>query len=260
MPPCASRTSSSRWISAFGRSRRKVSAPAGPKISSLRPQVTSGRLVGPEVFLEGGVPVEVELVVPEQLQLDRVALRAVEAGLVELPGVRCDAVEAVSRDAVGVLPLCRLGLKQFPHTIFVGGSVLGVREQNVPEWGETLHVGVAALGDDGRHPVGGPAGDAQADRGAAVVVRPERIVLRSAGDDVPTGWNAVPATVTEQVYLGMGRLLVLHRSDGDRVTVREPAGRWSAATVGEEVVATWRAEDGVLLADDAGPERIHPRG
>jgi putative spermidine/putrescine transport system ATP-binding protein len=95
---------------------------------------------------------------------------------------------------------------------------------------------------------------------AAVVVRPERIVLRSGGDEVPTGWNAVPATVTEQVYLGMGRLLVLHRSGGDRVTVREPAGRWSAATVGEEVVATWRAEDGVLLADDASSERIHPQG
>ena len=91
---------------------------------------------------------------------------------------------------------------------------------------------------------------------AAVVVRPERIVLRSNDDDVPTGWNAVPATVTEQVYLGMGRLLVLHRSDGDRVTVREPAGRWSPARVGEDVVATWRAEDGVLLSDDADSERV----
>jgi putative spermidine/putrescine transport system ATP-binding protein len=90
----------------------------------------------------------------------------------------------------------------------------------------------------------------------AVIVRPERIVLRSTGDDVPSGWNAVPASVTEQVYLGMGRLLVLHRRDGDRVTVREPAGRWSPARVGEDVVATWRPEDGVLLSDDADSERI----
>ena len=90
----------------------------------------------------------------------------------------------------------------------------------------------------------------------AVIVRPERIMLRANGDEVPTGWNAVPATVTEQVYLGMGRLLVLHRNGGDRVTVREPAGRWSRARVGEEVVATWRAEDGVLLSGDVDAERI----
>jgi putative spermidine/putrescine transport system ATP-binding protein len=91
----------------------------------------------------------------------------------------------------------------------------------------------------------------------AVIVRPERIVLRANGDDVPAGWNAVPATVTEQVYLGMGRLLVLHRKGGDRVTVREPAGRWSPARVGEDVVATWRADDGVLLSGDVDSERIH---
>jgi putative spermidine/putrescine transport system ATP-binding protein len=90
----------------------------------------------------------------------------------------------------------------------------------------------------------------------AVVVRPERIVLRPRGEQVPSGWNAVSATVTEQVYLGMGRLLVLHRTGGDRVSVREPAGRWSAAAVGGEVLATWRAEDGVLLRDDVDSERI----
>lgn len=92
---------------------------------------------------------------------------------------------------------------------------------------------------------------------AAVIVRPERIVLRSAGEEVPTGWNAVPATVVEQVYLGMGRLLVLHRKRGDQVTVREPAGRWSAAKVGGDVLATWRTEDGVLLSGDVDAESIH---
>ncbi len=90
-----------------------------------------------------------------------------------------------------------------------------------------------------------------------VIVRPERIVLRPAGEQVPSGWNAVPATVTEQVYLGMGRLLVLHRTGGDRVSVREPAGRWSAAEVGDAVLATWRAEDGVLLSEDVDAEQIH---
>jgi putative spermidine/putrescine transport system ATP-binding protein len=112
----------------------------------------------------------------------------------------------------------------------------------------TVTLGGQTVSAHGRLDNGGPG---------AVIVRPERIVLRSNGDEVPTGWNAVPATVTEQVYLGMGRLLVLHRKGGDRVTVREPAGRWSPARVGEEVVATWRAEDGVLLSDDVDSERIH---
>ena len=89
------------------------------------------------------------------------------------------------------------------------------------------------------------------------MVRPERIVLRPNGDEVPSGWNSVHATVTEQVYLGMGRLLVLHRTGGDRVSVREPAGRWSEAKVGDTVLATWRAEDGVLLSDDVDAERVH---
>ena len=91
----------------------------------------------------------------------------------------------------------------------------------------------------------------------AVIVRPERIVLCPAGEQVPSGWNMVRATVTEQVYLGMGRRLVLHRKGGDRVSVREPAGRWSAAQVGDAVLETWRAEDGVLLSEDADAERIH---
>ena len=108
--------------------------------------------------------------------------------------------------------------------------------------------------DDGTVSAHGRLGSGE--RGA-VIVRPERIVLCPAGEQVPSGWNMVRATVTEQVYLGMGRRLVLHRKGGDRVSVREPAGRWSAAEVGGEVLATWRAEDGVLLSEDADAERIH---
>ena len=108
--------------------------------------------------------------------------------------------------------------------------------------------------DDGTVSANGRLGGTQ--RGA-VVVRPERIVLRPNDNEVPSGWNSVHATVTEEVYLGMGRLLVLHRTGGDRVSVREPAGRWSEAKVGDSVLATWRAKDGVLLSDDVGAHRIH---
>ena len=75
---------------------------------------------------------------------------------------------------------------------------------------------------------------------AAVIVRPERIVLRSAGEQVPTGWNTVPATVTEQVYLGMGRLLVLHRQvrgPGQRSRARRPVERARGGRRGARNVA-----------------------
>jgi hypothetical protein len=38
--------------------------------------------------------------------------------------------------------------------------------------------------------------------------------------------------------------------------VREPAGRWSSAEVGDAVLATSRAEDGVLLSQDVDVERM----
>ena len=126
-------------------------------------------LVGAEVLLKRGVPVEVELVVPEQLQLDGVVVLAVQAELVELPGLGRDAVEPIGGYAVGVLPVRGFGGELFADAVLVGGAVLGVGEQDVPERGEAFQVGVAALGDQRGDPFGAPAGDPQADRGAVVV-------------------------------------------------------------------------------------------
>jgi hypothetical protein len=69
-------------------SRWYASAPARPKISSFWPQVIwpqdeHRRLSGAEVLLEAGVEVEVELVVPEQLQLDFLVSGPVHARLVQ---------------------------------------------------------------------------------------------------------------------------------------------------------------------------------
>ena len=143
-------------------------------------------------------------------------------------------------------------LYERPASLFVA-RFLGESSTFAGEASTTGDVTTVTL-DDGTVSAHGRLGSGE--RGA-VIVRPERIVLCPAGEQVPSGWNMVPATVTEQVYLGMGRLLVLHRKGGDRVSVREPAGRWSAAEVGGEVLATWRAEDGVLLSEDADAERIH---
>ena len=56
----------------------------------LAPGDQQRRLVGAEVLLERGVAVEVELVVPKQLQLNGVVVLAVKPELVELPGLGRD--------------------------------------------------------------------------------------------------------------------------------------------------------------------------
>ena len=90
----------------------------------------------------------------------------------------------------------------------------------------------------------------------AVVVRPERMRILDSGE-VPAGMNAIKAKVVEAVYLGSARVLQLQRRDGTELTVREPAGSWSNAERGQTVLAGWRIEDGVLLADDPEAEKVY---
>lgn len=82
---------------------------------------------------------------------------------------------------------------------------------------------------------------------AAIVVRPER--LRILGrDGIPVdGDNAVSATVTDVVYLGSSRKLVLRLVNGDACVVRETAGQHSAAAPGEDVTVTWPVSAGVMV-------------
>ena len=49
---------------------------------------------------------------------------------------------------------------------------------------------------DARRRVGVGTRPARSGERGTVIVRPERIVLRPAGEQVPSGWNTVPATVT----------------------------------------------------------------
>ncbi|GAA3724931.1 putative spermidine/putrescine transport system ATP-binding protein [Spinactinospora alkalitolerans] len=95
-------------------------------------------------------------------------------------------------------------------------------------------------------------------RTAALVIRPERITVREAGQD-PTGSHdcALPATVTGVIYLGSGRKLELRLPDGTSALAREQAGRLSGAGIGDEVTLTWSARDAVLLADDSTSEEMH---
>ncbi len=101
---------SSRLTSAVGRSPVKANAPAGPKISSLRPPHRQQRhLRGAEVLVHLWIELDVADVVGEQLQLDRHRLLGVgDRGVGVGPGIRVD--DGRIRNAVRVLPFQTLGL------------------------------------------------------------------------------------------------------------------------------------------------------
>jgi len=88
---------------------------------------------------------------------------------------------------------------------------------------------------------------------AALVVRPERIRILGAAEEVPAGANAVEATVVDALYLGSDRKYGLTLPDGQRAAVREQRDdeerQWQS---GDAVRLTWSVDDGVLVADPAG--------
>ncbi|MFI7135098.1 ABC transporter ATP-binding protein [Nonomuraea sp. NPDC050153] len=94
------------------------------------------------------------------------------------------------------------------------------------------------------------------EKAGALVVRPERLSVREAGFSPGSGWNALPATVTGEIYLGSSRKLELRLPDGSSALVREQAGSLSDARGGEEVTLTWRVADSVLLPDSPDVEAV----
>ena len=90
------------------------------------------------------------------------------------------------------------------------------------------------------------------DAPAALVVRPERIRIVGAAEDVPTGANAVEATVADALYLGSDRKYGLTLPDGSRAAVREQRDDDERQRQsGDAVRLTWSVDDGVLVADPA---------
>lgn len=102
-------------------------------------------------------------------------------------------------------------------------------------------------GDDGRLVYDAPTSVPEGAEGA-IVVRPERLTLLPKGG-VPSGQNAVLGVVTDVVYLGSSRKVVLRRPGGGPAIVREAAGHESAFDVGDEALITWAFGEGVLVGD-----------
>jgi putative spermidine/putrescine transport system ATP-binding protein len=86
----------------------------------------------------------------------------------------------------------------------------------------------------------------------ALVVRPERLKVMNASADVKPrpGENAIQATVREVIYLGSERKYILATPDGEILTARHQVGTGEAEPhPGDEVIACWRVEHGVLVFD-----------
>ncbi|MER6525880.1 ABC transporter ATP-binding protein [Streptomyces sp. NPDC001508] len=104
------------------------------------------------------------------------------------------------------------------------------------------------------------AGRAAPGRAAAVVVRPEHVRVQQAEAPVAAGVNALPARVTQEIYLGSGRKLELTLPDGTVLLSREQADRLSGVRHGDEVTVVWDVERGVLLDDPTGTTRPSTSG
>ncbi len=87
---------------------------------------------------------------------------------------------------------------------------------------------------------------------AALVVRPERIRIVGAAEEVPAGANAVEATVVDALYLGSDRKYGLTLPDGQRAAVRDQRDDEERQWQSDDAVRlTWSVDDGVLVADPA---------
>ena len=90
-------------------------------------------------------------------------------------------------------------------------------------------------------------------RSGAVVVRPERIHILTDGQVAAPDHNVLEATVTEVVYLGAARKVVLEFPWGGRGLVREAMRVASSANRGDRVLVAWAPEESVVVPDGPDP-------
>jgi len=88
--------------------------------------------------------------------------------------------------------------------------------------------------------------------GRGVVVRPERIELRTPGEP-PAGWESLAGRVDEVIYLGERLRILVALADGGRVNATLPNQGQLTRPVGwargDDVMVCWRAGDGRTLED-----------
>jgi putative spermidine/putrescine transport system ATP-binding protein len=82
---------------------------------------------------------------------------------------------------------------------------------------------------------------------AALIVRPERLLIVGLGEDGGVGANHIEATVSDVLYLGSMRKYALRLTDGQAAVVRRPVDGQREFSQGDRVHLTWAVDDAVLV-------------
>jgi spermidine/putrescine transport system ATP-binding protein len=94
-------------------------------------------------------------------------------------------------------------------------------------------------------------------------VRPEKIRIVGAGDEVPAQMNSLSGTVTDASYLGVSTQYIVHLAAGADVTVYEQnvarTERGSLHRPGEAVTLAWAPEH-TFVVHDGGPRAAGEAG
>ena len=93
---------------------------------------------------------------------------------------------------------------------------------------------------------------------AAVMVRPERMHVRPASAGDHGGGNALSAVVTAVRYVGSARKIELETPAGRALLALAPADRPLEVAPGDRAEVRWRAEDCVVIAQDAATADAAP--
>jgi putative spermidine/putrescine transport system ATP-binding protein len=91
---------------------------------------------------------------------------------------------------------------------------------------------------------------AASDGPMALVVRPERLRLAPA-DEAVSSANVLSATVTDVVYHGAFRRVLVRFDGGGTGQVRDTGGAGGSLSVDQRVEVSWDGDAGVLVPDDA---------
>ena len=95
---------------------------------------------------------------------------------------------------------------------------------------------------------------AAADGPGALIVRPEHLRLTVGREPEAENPNLLSVTVTDVVYQGAFRRVLVRFDDGGTGQVRDTAGVSRSVTIGQRVEVCWPVDDGVLVPDDQDSE------
>jgi putative spermidine/putrescine transport system ATP-binding protein len=143
-------------------------------------------------------------------------------------------------------------LYERPSSLFVADFIgeSNILRGELTRDGDTgwLTHGGSRLRVEGPALAGRPVGDGP----AALVIRPEQLLVQPADAPADGPQNTLEATVTEVLYLGATRKIELALADGLAAVSRDNAGTGRDWQRGERARVSWSASDGVVVADRGG--------